>query len=395
MGWGPWVVSIALLCAAVAAHTLVLRRSSYLGLHMPLWLGALGVGAAMRVPASLLEHLLERWAGIDPVAGSGGLVTLLLYEFLVVAPLEQGLTAATVAGFWRVKRMRMRAGLARDLETLEGVSLAVSAALGFAVVRDLQFLWSHGTGWLAAGRAAMALLSFVLLSALWGFELGRHSQRGMSGREFSLAWLVSTLFTGVSDRMVFRGGLGTILALIPLVLALLWLALIGWRDTHPEERLSSAGRPSILTMAPAPSIGAIREAFRRHDRPITLRWISFGALVTTGMITAGVAAAVYLGHRIGLDFSAVDRADAGGEAIAPVALLGAGALLAFPGSGYLLARASGSRSVLEPAMGAALAMVLVMVFMGMLAPASVVFIIAFAPIAFALSCAGAWLGLGS
>jgi hypothetical protein len=40
-------------------------------------------------------------------------------------------------------------------------------------------------------------------------------------------------------------------------------------------------------------------------------------------------------------------------------------------------------------------MVLVMVFMGMLAPASVVFIIAFAPIAFALSCAGAWLGLGS
>jgi hypothetical protein len=373
----------------------VLRRSSYLVLHMPLWLGTLAAGAAMRAPASLLEQGLERWAGIDPVTGTGGLVTVLLYQFLVVAPLEQGLCAATVAVFWRIKRMRMRAGLARDLETLEGVTLSVSAALGFAVVRDVQFLLGHGTGWLAVLRAAMALASFVLLASLWGFELGRHAHRGMSGREFSLAWLLSTLFTAVSDRMVFRGGVGTIVAMLPLVLSLLVVAWIGWRSTHPEERLSSAGRPSILTMAPAPSLNTIREAFRRHDRPITLRWISFGALVTTGMITAGVAAAVYLGHRLGLDFSAVDRADAGNAAIAPVALLGAGALCAFPGSGYLLARASGSRSVLEPAMGAALAMVLVLVFMGMLAPASVVFVIAFAPIAFALSCAGAWLGLGS
>ncbi len=394
MGWGPWVVSIVLLVAALAAYTLVLRRSSYLVLHMPLWLGALGAGAVMRAPASLLEHVLERWAGIDPVAGTGGLVTLLLYEFLVVAPLEQGLVAATVAVFWRVKRMRMRAGLPRDLETLEGVAFAVSAALGFAVVRDVQFLVSHGTGWLGVWRAAMALVSFVLLSSLWGFELGRHSHRGMSGREFSVAWLLATLFTAVSDRMVFRGGVGTMLAIVPLVLSLLLVAWIGWRSTHPEERVSSFARPSLLTMAPAPSLGAIREAFRRHDRPITLRWISFGALVTTGMVTAGVAAAVYLGHRLGLDFSAVDHPDAGGDAMAPVALLGAGALAAFPGSGYLLARASGSRSVLEPAMGAALAMVLVLVFMGMLAPASVVFVIAFAPIAFALSCAGAWLGLG-
>jgi hypothetical protein len=31
--------------------------------------------------------------------------------------------------------------------------------------------------------------------------------------------------------------------------------------------------------------------------------------------------------------------------------------------------------------------------MGMMAPTSVVFVIAFAPIAFALACAGAWLGL--
>jgi hypothetical protein len=40
-------------------------------------------------------------------------------------------------------------------------------------------------------------------------------------------------------------------------------------------------------------------------------------------------------------------------------------------------------------------MVLVLVFMGMLAPTSVVFAIAFAPIAFVLSCVGAWVGLAN
>jgi hypothetical protein len=45
-------------------------------------------------------------------------------------------------------------------------------------------------------------------------------------------------------------------------------------------------------------------------------------------------------------------------------------------------------------MASSLAMVLVMVFMGMLAPVSVVFAVAFAPVAFALTCVGAWLGLG-
>ena len=113
------------------------------------------------------------------------------------------------------------------------------------------------------------------------------------------------------------------------------------------------------------------------------------------MITTGIAASVYVGHRVGLDFSAVDRDEAGTDSMAALAFLGAGVLAAFPSSGYLLARASGTRSVLEPAMAASLAMVLVLVFMGMLAPTSVVFAIAFAPIAFVLSCVGAWVGLAN
>lgn len=395
MSAAHWVVVTAALMAAVAGHLLVLRRSSYLRLHMPLWLGTTAVGAIMLAPVLLVRHLLEQWAAIDPVTGSGGQVTLLLYAFLVVAPLEQGLVVAAVAGFWRMRRMRIRAGLSRQLETAEGVAFAASAALGFATARDVVFLLDYGRGWLDVARAALALLCFILLSSFWGYALGRHAHRGLSGRRFSAAWIAATIFTAVTNQMLFRGGVGSLLALLPLVITMLVVGWVLWRNARPADVGSSSGRLSILTSAPAPSLDTIREAFRRHDRPITLRWISFGALVTTGMITAGVAGAVVVGHEVGLDFSAVDRPDAGADAMAPIALLGIGVLAAFPMAGYLLARASGTRSVLEPAMGASLAMVLVLVFMGMLAPTSVVFAIAFAPIAFGLSCAGAWLGLGS
>jgi hypothetical protein len=278
---------------------------------------------------------------------------------------------------------------------LEGSAFAASASLGFALVRTAQYLVSYGEGWLSVARAALGVPIYVLLAMTWGYSIGRASHRGLAARAFRLSWLGACVFSAVADRMVFRGGVGTLLAVLPLLLSLLVLALVGWRSTNPELRPSSGGRASLLTLAPAPSIGTIREAFRRHDQPLTLRWIALGALVTTGAITLGAAVAVLVGHRVGVDFSAVDRPDAGAAAMGPIALLGVGVLSAFPLSGYLVARASACRSVLEPAMAASLAMVLVLVLMGMMAPTSVVFVIAFAPIAFALTCAGAWLGLGT
>jgi len=51
------------------------------------------------------------------------------------------------------------------------------------------------------------------------------------------------------------------------------------------------------------------------------------------------------------------------------------------------------RSVLEPAIGAALAIAGVLVLLGLAAPLAVVFAVAFAPVAFSLACAGAWIGM--
>ncbi len=391
MSTGWWIGAALLMATPITLHLLALRRSRYLRLHFAIWLGTLAAGAVLALPLLWLERILQAWAEIGPTQG-GEQITRLLYGFLVAAPAEMAIVVAAVAPFWRMHRVRMRAGLSREREVKEGVSFAISSALGFVTVRSVFYLVSHGDGWLSLTRIVLGSAAFVMLCSFWGWMLGRHAARGLGGRRFSTAWLVATLFSAVCDQLIFGHGRVALFAVLPLMACMLVVAWILWRDAKPSDTGSSV-RFSILGSGPAPSLGAIREAFRRQDSPVTLRWIGFGALVTTGMITAGLAAAVLLGHELGLDFSVVDRTNPGAEVLAPLVLLGSGTMAAFPAAGYLLARASNTRSVLEPAIATALAMVLLMVFMGMLAPVSVVFAIAFAPIAFALSCAGAWLGL--
>lgn len=389
-----WVVAVIATALPIALYVAVVWRSSYLKLLMGMWLATMGAAAALVVPVTFVEQVLQQWAEIDARAGAGGQVTLLLYGFLVAAPLEMGVTTLAVVPFWRLRRIRMRAGVSRALEVREGASFAIAAAVGLTAMRNVATFWIHGVSWLAIARNLLWTATFALLCSLWGYILGRYAHRGMASKRFSTSWVVATVFSAVCDQLIFRRGVGALLAVMPLLVSMGVIAWVVWRDVKGPIATSSGGRlSSLFTATPAPSLSAIRDAFRQQDRPITLRWITFGAFVTTGMITTGLVLAVWMGHELGLDFSAVDQTTTGADAMAPLALLGLGALAAFPTSGYLLARASGTRSVLEPAMASALAMVLVMAFMGMLAPVSVVFAIAFSPVAFALSCIGAWVGL--
>lgn len=395
MSAAQWVVAVFGGLLPLGLLALVVWRSHALRSLWASWLGVMALAAVLVLPMRLVMRLLERWAEIDPDAGTGGQVTLLLYTLLVVAPLEMGLVTTAVLPFWRFRRVRMRTGLSRKLETREGVAFATTGALGFTTTTNFLYLLGHGIGWMSVARASLWLITFTLLCGMWGYVLGRYATRGMRSKRFSSAWVGATIFAAVCDQMIFRRGLMALVSVLPLVVSMLGVALVLWRDVKGTDTASSGRLSSLFNAAPAPSLTAIREAFRQQDRPVTLRWISFGALVTTGMITTGIAASVYIGHRVGLDFSAVDREEAGADGMVALAFLGAGALAAFPSAGYLLARASGTRSVLEPAVAASLAMVLMLVFMGMLAPSSVVFAIAFAPIAFVLSCVGAWVGLAN
>mgnify|MGYP000470466850 CR=1 FL=1 len=112
-----------------------------------------------------------------------------------------------------------------------------------------------------------------------------------------------------------------------------------------------------------------------------------------GVAIGALVAAVLLGGKMGVDFGAVDRDASRAAALAPILLLAAAAVIAFPFAGWLTARASLAQSVLEPAISALLAIGGGVVLLALAAPVAVVIGIACAPVAFGLACAGAWFGL--
>jgi hypothetical protein len=152
------------------------------------------------------------------------------------------------------------------------------------------------------------------------------------------------------------------------------------------------GRLSRLSIEPQPpSLAAIGRALRHgQGEPVKIGWVLLGALVTIGGMLVGVAAGVVAAHAMHIDLSSVDEHDV--RAAAPALLVGLGVLASFPTSGWLIARAAGVRTLLEPALASVLALVVTLVCLGLSAPFSVVFALAVSPVAWVLSCFGAWIG---
>lgn len=384
------VLALEILAVAfpIALYALILRRRARAGAPLggePLFLLLLsvGLGALAFVPAWLVERWVETWAGFDEHARSSDAAAL-LYALLVAAPMEQGLKVLAVVPAWRSRRF----ATARD-----GVLYATAVALGFVSAHNVQLFAAGGVHPLDACRALLAAPAHVFFAGAWGLALGRdvatRRVRRIGGRTFNATWSLAMLFNGIYDHIVFARSPIALFATIPILLTMTGLTVVAARSLRPRD--AAADPTSRSSLAP-PSIGAVRAALWRTERPVMVHWIAFGALVTIGVITMALVGAVVLGHRIGVDFAAVDRADGVGAA-APLVLLGGAALAAFPFAGYLVSRASASQGVLEAAISAALAIVGALVMLGLAAPVAVVFAIAFAPIALALACAGAWVGV--
>lgn len=343
------------------------------------------LGAALFVPAWLVERWIESWAGLDEHARTTTDLTSLVYALLVAAPLEQGLKVAAVVPVWRSRYF---------VAERDGALFGAAAALGFISAHNVELFLHPAASSLDVGRGLLAAPAHLFFAATWGWALGREAKEGalrrFGGRVFNVTWLLAMLFNGVYDHIVFARSGAALLAATPIVLVMLVIAVYARRSLDADEPVTR--RPRRLSIAP-PSLSAVRAALWRTERPVMVGWIGLGALVTIGVITTALVAAVVFGRRLGIDFAAVDRGDGSAAGAAPLILLGAAALTAFPIAGYLVARASSSRGVLESAIAAALAIAGALVLLGLAAPVAVVFAIAFAPIALALSCAGAWVGI--
>jgi RsiW-degrading membrane proteinase PrsW (M82 family) len=378
------VVRVACLAAPGAAGWLLSRRA---GRPFGAAAACVALGLISFIPAYFLEVFLRKWAGLDEAAHGADIVPV-IYALLVAAPLEQGLKFAAFAPVFRTRK---------DPTPLDGVIYAGAAALGFATAHNALYLfWQLPEGFGATVRAMTDVPAQCFFAAVWGYALGKDPERRLGGRGFNVAWLVATLFNGVFDNIAFARRLSALIAVVPILLAIGFITFLAARDLLLDDR-PPASRPSLarrfLPAIAPPTMQAMRAALRRSERPIMVRWIGIGALVTTGVMTVALIIAVAFGHQIGLDFAAVDRGDTSAAGTAPLVLLGAAALSAFPIGGYLVSRAAGARSVLEPAIGAALAIAGVLVLLGLAAPVAVVFAVAFAPVAFGLACAGAWMGM--
>jgi hypothetical protein len=360
-------------------------------------LECLGLGAALAIPFLLLEHrVFEGRSGqADLRLDDWGSVMLSLFLF---APVQEG--AELVATLLPFRKKRAAISF-RSLGAFRAARLAAASAAGFAIVRVAGYLASapHDMG--AWGRAALLIPTQLFCAAMWGYALGEAGARAQAGSPrkgnatVGIVVAVAILLHGLYDHLVLAREVAGLLGAAPLLVGMILVAWAAIRDASPAEA-REAGLdvlPLRSLRAAPPSFKAVRKALRRAERPIMLRWALVGALVTTGLTLSTVALTIGVARRLGVDFSAVDQADA--ASTLPLALLGAAGLFSFPVSGYLVARASAAESVLESAISAGLCIVGMLVLLGIASPVGLVFSLAVAPIAFALACSGAWLAIGS
>jgi RsiW-degrading membrane proteinase PrsW (M82 family) len=383
LSWIRWIAPSlvpALLVLAVVYFSD--RRREPLPLVLLVFaLGGLGKGITYYA-----ELRASAWTNLDMSAQVAGNTGSLLFLFGFAAPMRE---AAKVCAMWPAFRSK------HFDEPVDGLVYASAAALGFACIENAITLRGHPIGWIWVARTAVALPAHVFFACMWGYALGRVKTIKRPGPLFPVAWLVATAAHGLYSHLVYGRGPGALVGTLPLLLAMAGVTFFAARDLHARGARSSRSsvlleRVSTLYVSGPPSLQTVRDVLRREGQAITLRWVLFGALVTVGAMTAGLIGSVAFGHWAHVPFEAVDEHDV--TTTAPVALLGAGLLLAFPVSGYLIAKASNLPTLLEPALASGLAILFMLVLLGLAAPVALVFALAFSPIAWGLACAGAWVG---
>lgn len=380
-----FLLGLALGLLLMAATAFAWKRSK--ATHDVPRLRATSVGAAAYLLGWLChfaEFGLWQWTGLSLVASPGRQWEALLALFLFAAPLEEG---AKVLCIWPLYSGR------RLLVARHGLVLAALAGASFAAGEAGALILLNGAGALWIARVLLSTLAHVVCSALWGTTLSAHAKAGA----FAAAWTAATLLRGLFDHIVFGRGPGLLVLTAPLFLTMLAVTYAVARRAAARDAALAAlwsdppgARHSATGWAEPASIQQVWQALQPKRQPLMLHWMALGTLVTAGLALCALALGLYAGHAMGLDFAAADEDDV--RSNGPLLFLATVVGAAFPVAGYLVARASGTRSVLEPALGAALAVIGAVLFLSMTTPIAAVFVLALVPIAFALASGGAWFG---
>ena len=379
-----WVLAatLPLLCFLELVRRTDPRREPRWLVGVTFVLGAIAAAIALVVT----DRAAVR-TGLDVRVSAAGETGALVFLFFVVAPIQE---AAKVAAAWP-------AFLSKHLdEAYDGVVYAAASSLGFAAVENALVLRAHPAGAIWIARAVFALPAHVFFACLWGYALARAKQSKRRLPIFPAAFVATIAAHGLYAHFVYGRGPGALLAVTPLLAVMGVVAWMLARDLRTRgdrpSPVPSTSRGRLARLSQPPSLSAVRSALRRTDEPVKVRWIVLGALVTLGAMIVGLAGGVVAAHVLHIDLSTVNEHEL--TTAAPALLLGMGLLGSFPTSGWLVARAANVRTLLEPALASVLALVITLVALGFAAPFAVIFGLAISPIAWVLSCAGAWVAAG-
>ena len=370
--------AVALLAVLPLGFAAWLWKQRARGTALPWQRGAslAALGGLAAAAATWLEERALAFTGLDVGTAGSSVLGLSLFAVLFAAPLEEALKAGVA---WPLY-------LSRKLTSGRVAALHVAAIVGgFACVDAL--LWhaeSETSSWIDVLRLGLALPGHFFFSGLWGYMLGLERR----DRYFGFVWMICAALRGAYDHLVFGRSAAFLVVALPVVVLLGVGTMLVFRK-HDEE--PSRGPNSAHSLLDRTSVATVRRALTRPGRPVMVHWIFFGVLVTFGVTLVLLACAVYLGHSWGIDFSLAN--EEGMRGLLPVLLLVAALLLAFPLSGYLIARASGVASVLEPAWATGATILAVLGVFSVTEPSAVVIALAIAPVGLTLACVGAWLGL--
>ena len=369
------VAPLVVLLSVLPAY-FVFRRVSVLGHASRRLAGfAFSAGAVAALVVVVVERLVLSFTELSFDVRASGVGSALLASFLLAAPLEEAGKTLVVWPLYRLRRI--------DGPRL-GLCYAVATAGGFAAALGTARLFSSAFDWMLALRVLCSVPAQLFFAGVWGYVLG--ARRGQSGSWFAVTWLSCVALHGLYGHIVWGRGPGFLVAVVPLLLFMIVGAASVLREVNPDRQTLAK-----LHLPEPPRLSLVTEALNPRDQPLMLRWVVLGAFVNVGLMFTLLVGAVALGHRLGVDFSAADESDM--TSAGPLALLGAALLTAFPIAGYLVARASSSTGVLEPALGAAVALASIVAILALVAPLGVLFALAVAPLAFGLACGGAWIGL--
>ncbi|MBU6997843.1 MAG: PrsW family intramembrane metalloprotease [Theionarchaea archaeon] len=153
------------------------------------------LGAGMVIPAALLEEIVIHEFG--------------MVDEILVGVIEETLKFLAIY-LYMYKKSQFN-------EVMDGIIYSAAAALGFASLENLFYIYSYGAS-VMLGRATISTLGHVLFASFWGYALGLKKSTGKNTIPIGLA--LSIIAHGIFNTILMAPNWYINVLVVPLMVVL-------------------------------------------------------------------------------------------------------------------------------------------------------------------------------